>query len=105
MIVTQISRGRPPGRWNWSVILICINFRLSHTCSPGPDVVAQAVRILEVVSAASPDIELKLEERLFGGCAIDATGVPLPDSTLQACKEADAILMGTRSLLSVLSSY
>ncbi|KZT71464.1 3-isopropylmalate dehydrogenase [Daedalea quercina L-15889] len=61
----------------------------------GLDVIAQAVRVLEVVSAASPDIELKLEEHLFGGCAIDATGQPLPDSTLQACKEADAILMGS----------
>ena len=67
--------------------------------------VAQAVRVLEVVSAASPDIELKLEEHLFGGCAIDATGVPLPDSTLQACKEADAILMGARSSLSAFSLY
>lgn len=61
---------------------------------PGPEVVSEAVRVLEVVSASSPDVELKLEPHLFGGCAIDATGQPLPESTLQACKEADAILMG-----------
>lgn len=66
------------------VIIICA----------GPEVVDQAVRVLEVVSAASPDVELKLESHLFGGCAIDAVGDPLPPSTLKACQEADAILMG-----------
>jgi 3-isopropylmalate dehydrogenase len=57
-------------------------------------VVAQALRVLEVVSSALSDVELRLESRNFGGCAIDATGEPLPESTLRACKEADAILMG-----------
>ncbi|CCM00667.1 uncharacterized protein FIBRA_02706 [Fibroporia radiculosa] len=61
----------------------------------GPDVIAQATRVLEVISAASPSVELKLESHLFGGCAIDETGQPLPESTLKACKEADAILMGS----------
>jgi len=61
----------------------------------GPEVISQAVRVLEVVSAAAPDVELKLESHLFGGCAIDAHGQPLPESTLKACKEADAILMGS----------
>ena len=62
----------------------------------GPEVVAEAVRVLEVISAASQDIELKLESHEFGGCAIDSTGEPLPASTLKACQEADAILMGAR---------
>ncbi|KAJ7228415.1 3-isopropylmalate dehydrogenase [Mycena pura] len=61
----------------------------------GPEVVAQAVRVLETVSAASPDVDLKLESHNFGGCAIDAVGEPLPPSTLKACQEADAILMGS----------
>ncbi|OCH94330.1 3-isopropylmalate dehydrogenase [Obba rivulosa] len=61
----------------------------------GPEVVAEAVRVLEVISKASTDVEIKLEEHLFGGCAIDATGQPLPESTLKACQEADAILMGS----------
>lgn len=60
----------------------------------GPEVVEQAVRVLELVSAASPHFELKLESHDFGGCAIDSTGEPLPPSTLKACEEADAILMG-----------
>ncbi|KAI0307030.1 3-isopropylmalate dehydrogenase [Multifurca ochricompacta] len=61
----------------------------------GPEVVAEAVKVLKALFEESPDVELKLETRLFGGCAIDETGEALPASTLQACKEADAILMGS----------
>jgi 3-isopropylmalate dehydrogenase len=52
------------------------------------------VRVLETVNEISTDFELKLESHQFGGCAIDAVGNPLPPSTLKACQEADAILMG-----------
>ncbi|KAG6817853.1 3-isopropylmalate dehydrogenase [Tephrocybe sp. NHM501043] len=61
----------------------------------GPEVVEQATRVLEVVSEASSDFSLNLAPHLFGGCAIDAHGEPLPPSTLEACKAADAILMGS----------
>ncbi|KAI9513253.1 3-isopropylmalate dehydrogenase [Russula earlei] len=61
----------------------------------GPEVVAEAVKVLETVFDGLPDVELKLETHLFGGCAIDEVGEPLPPSTLRACKEADAILMGS----------
>ncbi|KAL1740631.1 Isopropylmalate dehydrogenase-like domain-containing protein [Schizophyllum fasciatum] len=61
----------------------------------GPEVVEQAAKVLEAVSSASPDFELKLETHLFGGCAIDAEGDPLPAKTLEACQSADAILMGS----------
>ncbi|KII94966.1 hypothetical protein PLICRDRAFT_128351, partial [Plicaturopsis crispa FD-325 SS-3] len=60
----------------------------------GPEIVEQAVRVLEKVASSSQDVELKLEAHNFGGCAIDAHGEPLPASTLKACQEADAILMG-----------
>jgi 3-isopropylmalate dehydrogenase len=46
------------------------------------------------VSKLCPEFDLKLESHLFGGNAIDAVGEALPESTLKACKEADAILMG-----------
>ncbi|KAF8351638.1 3-isopropylmalate dehydrogenase [Amanita rubescens] len=55
----------------------------------GPEV------FLETVSKLCPDFDLKLESHLFGGNAIDAVGEALPASTLKACKEADAILMGS----------
>lgn len=61
----------------------------------GPEVVGQAVRVLETLNASAQDFELKLEYYDIGGCAIDKTGQSLPDSTLKACKEADAILLGS----------
>nr|O59930.1 RecName: Full=3-isopropylmalate dehydrogenase; Short=3-IPM-DH; Short=IMDH; AltName: Full=Beta-IPM dehydrogenase [Phanerodontia chrysosporium]AAC26195.1 3-isopropylmalate dehydrogenase [Phanerodontia chrysosporium] len=60
----------------------------------GPEVVAEATRVLEVVSASSSDVEIKLETHDFGGCSIDKHGEPLTAATLEACKLADAILLG-----------
>ena len=54
----------------------------------GPEVIAQAVRVLTMVGAG----ELRFAD--FGGCAIDAVGKPLPDDTLRLCKSADAVLLG-----------
>ena len=59
---------------------------------------AEAVKVLQTISAAASDFELKLEEFDFGGCSIDKHGIPLTDETLQACQNADAILMGTHLL-------
>src|SRR5262245_7957400 len=50
---------------------------------------AVAVRVL----AALP-LDAQVEERAFGGAAIDAVGDPLPAETLTACRAADAILLG-----------
>jgi 3-isopropylmalate dehydrogenase len=54
----------------------------------GPEVIAQALRVLDAVGVTD------VREASFGGCAIDATGAPLPDETLAACKRADAVLLG-----------
>lgn len=59
---------------------------------------AEAVKVLEAVAEKSTDFSLKLESHHFGGCAIDAVGEPLPASTLKACQDADAILMGEPTL-------
>ena len=55
----------------------------------GPEVTAEARRALEQLA---PDLEL--EEQSFGAAAIRATGTPLPDETLAACRGADAVLKG-----------
>ena len=60
----------------------------------GPEVIAEAVKVLKLVAEKSSDFTLNLESHEFGGCAIDSTGESLPPSTLKACQEADAILMG-----------
>lgn len=58
----------------------------------GPEIVNQAVKVLDKLAGEGLDIEL--DEALVGGAAIDATGGPLPDTSLELAKEADAILLG-----------
>jgi 3-isopropylmalate dehydrogenase len=59
----------------------------------GPEVTAEAVHCLEQLSNEH-DLGLKLAERDFGGVAIDRHGDPLPEDTLEACRNADAVLLG-----------
>lgn len=59
----------------------------------GPEVVNAAVEVLRAVAAGFGH-EFELQEHMLGGCAIDSYGVPLPDDTLAACQEAEAILLG-----------
>ena len=59
----------------------------------GPEVIEQAVGVINAIGKKSGH-EFVLTEGLLGGCAIDATGVPLPDKTLELCKNSDAVLLG-----------
>lgn len=59
----------------------------------GPEVTAEAVRVLEA-SAALGGFELRLQHVVFGGASIDAHEVPATDEALQAAREADAVLLG-----------
>ena len=59
----------------------------------GPEIVRVAVRVLKDC-AAEFGHQFDLAEFPFGGCAIDAAGIPLPAETLEACRAADAILLG-----------
>ncbi len=59
----------------------------------GPDVTAEAVRVLTAV-AEQFGHRFSYESALIGGAAIDATGTALPDSTLAACRASDAVLLG-----------
>ncbi len=59
----------------------------------GPEVVAEAVRVLEVI-ASKHGHTFKFTERLMGGCSIDKYGSSLTDETLADCKSADAVLLG-----------
>jgi 3-isopropylmalate dehydrogenase len=59
----------------------------------GPEVTAEGVRALEAV-AKKFGHSFHFESALMGGVAIDATGEPLPASTLAACQKADAVLLG-----------
>lgn len=59
----------------------------------GPEIVREARKVLDVVNAKF-DLGLTFENDHMGGCAIDAYGVPLADSTLEKARNADAILLG-----------
>ncbi|KAJ2780982.1 hypothetical protein H4R18_003132 [Coemansia javaensis] len=63
----------------------------------GPEVTAEAVKVLKAVAeirARAGGRAIEFAEHAFGGCAIDAAGVPFPDATRAACEAADAILLG-----------
>ena len=59
----------------------------------GPEVVSSTRQVLDAV-AKRHGHELAYSSHPIGGIAIDETGNPLPDSTLDAAKKADAILLG-----------
>jgi len=59
----------------------------------GPEVTAAATDVLTTI-ARRFDHQFNLQPHLIGGAAIDATGTPLPEITLAACRNADAILLG-----------
>lgn len=58
----------------------------------GPEITAVAVDVLKAVGAKL-DLQFDFTEVPIGGCAIDATGSPLPDETLETCHQSDAVLL------------
>ena len=59
----------------------------------GPEVTKQAIRVLDAI-AASFNHEFEYSYNLMGADAIDKTGNPLPDETIETCLNSDAILFG-----------
>jgi 3-isopropylmalate dehydrogenase len=59
----------------------------------GKEIIAQALRVLARVTEKY-GTKFETEEALIGGCAIDATGSPLPEATVKLCQAADAVLLG-----------
>jgi 3-isopropylmalate dehydrogenase len=54
----------------------------------GPEIVGAASRLLDAVG------EFEFSDELMGGCSIDANGTALTDEVLDACRSADAVLLG-----------
>jgi len=59
----------------------------------GPEVVAEAVRVLEAI-ASKHGHNFTFTERLMGGCSIDKYGSSLTDETLADCQVVDAVMLG-----------
>ena len=72
--------------------------KLNIVCIPGdgigPEIVAEAKKVLNKVANLYGH-EINYRDVLLGGASIDVHGVPLTDETIQAAKEADAVLMGS----------
>ena len=60
----------------------------------GPEVMEQAVRVLKR-TASVYGLDMEYEWADVGGAAIDSQGRALPDSTLNLCRQSDAILFGS----------
>jgi 3-isopropylmalate dehydrogenase len=58
----------------------------------GPEIVAQAAKVLEALR--SDGLKIELEYAHIGGAGYDAAGDPLPEATLKLAKESDAVLLG-----------
>ncbi|GAB4445225.1 MAG: 3-isopropylmalate dehydrogenase [Anaerolineales bacterium] len=59
----------------------------------GPEVIGEAVRVLEAI-AVKYNHTFDFQERLMGGCSIDKYGSSLTDETLADCQSSDAVLLG-----------
>ncbi len=59
----------------------------------GPEIVDEAVKVLDAVSS-NFDFDFIYEEVFMGGCAYDATGDPLPAETISTSLNSDAVLFG-----------
>ncbi|KAJ9204706.1 hypothetical protein DTO164E3_1881 [Paecilomyces variotii] len=60
----------------------------------GPEVTAEALKVLRTVEKHREDITFNFQDHLLGGASIDATGSPLTDEALTAAKNADAVFLG-----------
>lgn len=59
----------------------------------GVEIVPEAVKVLEGIGKKYGH-QFGFESALIGGAAIDETGIPLPEETLELCKKSDAVLLG-----------
>ncbi len=60
----------------------------------GPEIVEQAVRVLDAVNEQYK-LDISTQTFAFGGASYDQSGEPLTEETLKACRDADAILLGS----------
>ncbi|MGB5867418.1 MAG: isocitrate/isopropylmalate family dehydrogenase, partial [Arcobacteraceae bacterium] len=60
----------------------------------GPEIIDEALKVLDAVGNKF-DISFNYKEYLMGGCAIDATGNPLPQETIDGVLDSDACLFGS----------
>jgi 3-isopropylmalate dehydrogenase len=59
----------------------------------GPEITEVALDVLKAVARKEDGLDFAFDSAHLGGAAIDATGVPCPDETLEKCRAGDAVLL------------
>lgn len=62
----------------------------------GPEVMKEAIKVLETIELKRSNIKFKLTHEIAGGCSMDQRGTPITDDVLRIAKdEVDGILFGS----------
>ncbi|CAH0021484.1 unnamed protein product [Clonostachys rhizophaga] len=61
----------------------------------GPEIMAEALKVLDVVEASRPDIKFQRDADIVGGCSIDKHGKPITEAVLEKAVASDAVLFGS----------
>jgi isocitrate dehydrogenase len=85
------SRRQPAHR---RPVITCMAYKITVLPGDGigPEITKVALNALEAAGKLENE-EFQFSEELVGGAAIDATGKPLPEQTLETCKQSDAVLL------------
>lgn len=59
----------------------------------GPEVIDQGIKVLKSIADKFAH-KFSFNEAFIGGIALEKTGIPLPDETLEVCKKSDAVFLG-----------
>lgn len=59
----------------------------------GKEIIKQGIKVIKAI-ANKYKCDFEIKEALIGGAAIDETGSPLPQETIEICKSSDAVLLG-----------
>jgi 3-isopropylmalate dehydrogenase len=70
-----------------------INLTLLPGDGIGQEVTAEAVKVITAISQRFGH-QIETRTALIGGAALEAVGTPLPEETLAACEQSDAVLLG-----------
>ncbi|KAF5642987.1 putative 3-isopropylmalate dehydrogenase beta [Fusarium sp. NRRL 25303] len=61
----------------------------------GPEIMAEALKVLDIIEASRPDIRFERDTDIVGGCSIDKHGTPVTDAVLEKALASDAVLFGS----------
>ncbi len=84
--------GRPHARCNALTVCRICKVAVLPGDGIGPEISKVAVALLKQ-AGQKEGVDFEFTEAAIGGAAIDATGSPLPEETLQICRQSDAVLL------------